>query len=156
MTSPILEGVLPSGSDTLLTISSFGNMIYQARGLTQTLEPIGAASQLERTINGVLVDLSAPQFRKYQSKITVGDEVEHPPLDNIWPGQEVIVQCAIQLVYPVGRSGSPLRPAVSGSTFTENGFVFYRPVLTMRVRSFEQHLDEWKRQVGWTLDLEEV
>lgn len=156
MSGPDIEGALPAGSDTVLTISSFGTMLYQARGLTQTLEPIQSSSQLERTINGTLHDLSAPQFRKYQSKITVGDEVEHPPIDNIWPGMLVTVECAVQLVYPVGRSGSPARTEVSGSSYTQNGFVFYRPVLQMRIRSFEEHLDEWQRKVGWTMDLEEL
>lgn len=154
--SPAPEGILPAGADTLLTISGFGNMTYQARGLTQTLEHITGASQLERTINGTLEDVSAAQFRKYQSKITVPDEVEVPPLDGIWPGVQVIVGCAIYLCYPNGRVNSPARAEVSGSSYTENGFTFYRPLLTMRVKDYEEHVDEWGRKVGWTLDLEEV
>jgi hypothetical protein len=154
--SPVPEGILPAGADTLLTISGFGNMTYQARGLSQTLEHIGAAVQLERTINGSLTDVSAVQFRKYQSKITVPDEVEAPPLDGIWPGMQVTVACAIYLAYPNGRALSPQRTEVSGSSYTENGYTFYRPVLTMLVKGYEQHLDEWGRKIGWTLDLEEV
>jgi hypothetical protein len=153
--SPVPEGILPAGADTLLTISGFGNMIYQARGLTQTLEHIQAASQMSRTINGTLLDVSAPQFRKYQSKITVPDEVEAPPLDGVWPGMTVTVGCAIYLCYP-HTNPSPGRPEVSGSSYSENGFTFYRPLLTMKVKDFEQHLDEWGRKNGWTLDLEEV
>lgn len=37
-------------SDTLLTISGFGSMLYQARGLTQTLEVIKQANQQNRKI----------------------------------------------------------------------------------------------------------
>lgn len=156
MLSPPPEGVLPSGADTLLTISGFGNMTYQARGLNQTLEHIGSAVQLERTINGTLTDVSAAQFRKYQSKISVSDEVEAPPLDGIWPGMQVTVAFALYLCYPNGRVGSPARTEVSGSSYTENGYTFYRPQLTMLVKDFTYTLDEWGRKTNWTLDLEEV
>lgn len=131
-------------------------MTYQARGLSQTLEHIQAAVQLERTINGNLTDVSAAQFRKYQSKISVPDEVEAPPLDGIWPGMQVTVGCAAYLSYPNGRALSPQRPEVSGSSYTENGYTFYRPLLTMLVRDFNYTLDEWGRKTNWTLDLEEV
>src|ERR1039458_8090577 len=114
MTAP-LENELPWNPptttppyDTLLSISGFGSMLYQARGLTQTLEVIKAANQRERTIGGVLVDISNPIFRKYSSKITCTD-VDAPPLDNIWPGMTVTVHCAASLCYPTGRSGSPAR-----------------------------------------------
>jgi hypothetical protein len=155
-TSPPVENVLPSGADTVLTISSFGNMLYQARGLTQTLETITAASQLERTINGNLIDVSAAQFRKYQSQISVSSEVDAPPLDGVYPGMEVTVGCAVELSYPTGKSGSPHRTEVSGSSYSQNGFTFYRPLLTMLVKDVKTNLDEWGRKVGWTVDLEEV
>lgn len=155
MTVPT-ENVLPANSDTLLVISSFGNMLYQARGLTQTLPVISAATQLERTINGTLIDLSAAQFRKYTSKIDVPSEVNAPPLDGIFPGMEVTVQCVVSLSYVTGRLGSPNRPVVSGSMWSEGAYTFYRPELTMRVRSIETHFDEWKNVVGWSLELEEI
>lgn len=155
MTVPT-ENILPSNSDTLLVISSFGNLLYQARGLTQTLSVIGAATQLERTINGTLIDLSAAQFRKYASKIDVPSEVNAPPLDGIFPGMEVTVQCVVSLSYVTGRAGSPNRPGVSGSMWSEGAYTFYRPELTMLIRTVETHFDEWKNVVGWTLELEEV
>lgn len=154
MTVPT-ENILPVNSDTLLVISSFGNLLYQARGLTQTLTVIGAATQLERTINGTLIDLSAAQFRKYASKIDVPSEVYAPPLDGFFPGREVVVQCVVSLSYVTGRLGSPERPAVSGSSWSEGAYTFYRPELTMLVRSVETHFDEWKDIVGWTIELEE-
>lgn len=149
------ENILPANSDTLLVISSFGNMLYQARGLTQTLTVIGAATQLERTINGTLIDISAAQFRKYISKIDVPSEVNAPPLDGIFPGMEVTVQCVVSFAYVTGRLGSPNRPVVSGSSWSEGAYSFYRPELTMLVRTVETHFDEWKNVVGWTLELEE-
>lgn len=151
-----LENILPSGSDSLLSISSFGNMLFQARGLSQTLEVIGEATQQERTINGTLIDLSAPQFRKYASKINVPSEVYPTPVDGIFPGQTVTVQCAVSMAYITGALGFPKRTVVSGSNWTENGYTFYRPELIMMIKSIETHFDEWKNIVGWSIELEEV
>lgn len=153
---PQFENILPSNADTLLTISSFGNMLFQARGLSQTLEVIGEASQMERTVNGTLKDISAVQFRKYLSKITVPSEVYPTPIDGIFPGMQVTVHCAVSLAYITGSVGYPKRPQVSGSSWSENGYTFYRPVLVMLIRHIETHFDEWKNVVGWSLDLEEV
>jgi hypothetical protein len=151
------ENVLPANSDTLLTISSFGDMLYQARGLSQTLEVIGEATQQERTINGTLVDISAPQFRKYSSTINSPNDTDAPPLDGVWPGMIVTVQCGVTLAYLTsGGNGPHNRPEVSGSSYVLGAYTFYRPELTMMVKKVEQHFDEWKCVVGWTLDLEEV
>lgn len=156
MAGPQVENVLPAGSDTILSISSFGHMLFQARGLSQTLEVISAASKQERTINGTLIDVSAPQFRKYKTKITVPSEVYPTPIDGIFPGQTVTVDCAVSLAYITGSLGSPKRPEVSGSSWAENGYTFYRPQLTMIIQSVQTQLDEWKNVVSWTVDAEEV
>jgi hypothetical protein len=153
---PEFENVLPANSDTILSITGFGNMLYQARGLSQTLEVIGAATQLERTINGTLIDISAAQFRKYSSKITAPSDVNAPPLDGVFPGQEVTVHCAVGLSYLTGTVGLPRRPIVSGSDFVEGAYTFYRPVLEMRIKTLETHFDEWKNVIGWTMELEEI
>lgn len=151
------ENILPASSDTLLQISSFGNMLYQARGLTQTLSVIGEATQQERTINGTLVDISAAQFRKYASKITSPSDVNAPPLDGVFPGMIVQVDCAISLAYLTsGGNGPNHRAEVSGSSYTEGAYTFYRPDLTMMIKTVETQFDEWKNVVGWTLELEEV
>src|ERR1035437_1411458 len=151
------ENILPSGADTILTISSLGNMLYQARGLNQTLEVIGAATQLERTINGVLKDFSAVQFRKYASTISVPTETDAPPLDGLWPGMTVTVHCAVTLAYlTTGGNGPHNRSMVSGSDYVLGAYTFYRPVLEMMVKKVTTHFDEWKCIVGWTLELEEI
>lgn len=150
------ENVLPSGADTLLTISGLGGFQYQARGLTQTLETIAASKQQKRTINGALRDVSNPVFRKYASKITCSD-VSTPPIDNLWPGMEVTVHCAAGLCYLTGNVGSPYRDVVSGSDYVVGNYTFYRPVLTMMVSDgVKLNFDEWKCVVGWEIDLEEI
>jgi hypothetical protein len=150
------ENILPAPDDTLLTISSFGNMLYQARNLNQTLDVIGEATQLERTINGVLTDFSAPQFRKYSSKITIPNDVNAPPFDGVFPGMQVEVGCAVGLSFVTGLPGAPFREPVSGSLYIDGNYTFYRPELDMLVRSLETHFDEWKNIVGWTLNCEEI
>ena len=149
------ENILPSGADTLLTISGVGGFQYQARGLSQTLSVIKQTQQQLRTINATLIDVSNPAFRKYASKITCTD-VDAPPLDNLWPGMTVTVQCAASLAFETGNSGSPYKPVVSGSMYTNGHMTFYRPELTMMVMDVQETFDEWKSDNGWELDLEEV
>jgi len=150
-----LENVLPSGADTLLTISGLGGFQYQARGITQTLSLINEASDNERSVNGTLINLANPIFQKYMSRITCTD-VDAPPLDGLWPGMEVTVECAVSLCYKVGNPGSPGRPAVSGSDYQQGSFIFYRPQLVMLVKTLNQNFEEWKGDNGWSLELEEV
>lgn len=140
-------------TQTLLRLVAMGVPFYSARGLLQTLTPISAASDLRRTINGELDDLSNEQFRKYATKITCTDQ-RTPALDGIWTGQHITVWCVQELAYP--ESGSPQRPEVSGSSRTEEGFVFYRPILEMRVTDFSDQTDEYGADVIWELDLEEI
>ena len=53
-------------------------------------------------------------------------------------------------------AGTAQRPAVTGSTFTDGGFTFYRPVLEVQFVSFDYTFDEWAAAVGWTMDFVEV
>lgn len=143
-----------SGSDdTLLVLTGIGIPAYSARGLTQTLEPIGAAGFLARTVNGALRNLSSTQFHKYQSAISCTD-LQAPALEGIWPGQIVIVECVAELCYPVG--GSPSRSFVSGSERSDGAFIFYRPVLEMMVVGLTTTADEWGATFQWQLTLEEI
>jgi hypothetical protein len=138
--------------DTLLVISGIGFSPYAARGLTQTLQPIEQAKQLRRTASGKLVDVSVEQFRKYRSTIACTDQ-RAPAIDGIWPGMVVTVSCIAELSHPVG--GTPSRPVVSGSLREEDGYVFYRPILVMRVLDIGPSTDEFAAEVAWTLELEE-
>ena len=84
-----------------LVIAGIGLPAASIRGVTQALEPIGAAAQLMRTVNGALVDVSAAAFRNYASTIRCSDQVP-PALDGIWPGALVTIDCAVELVYAEG------------------------------------------------------
>jgi hypothetical protein len=145
---------------SLLTLSAIGLPPYSARGLRQTLAPIGGATNLRRTVNGALVDLADPVFRKYESTIS-GEDVDPPALDLVYPGRTLTVGCIAQLA--VQTSGTdPIteedlgRVPVSGSMREAGGFVFYRPQLVMLVTGWDISEDEWERGVTWSLTLEEV
>jgi hypothetical protein len=141
---------------TLLRLSPIGIPPYSARGISQTLEPIDAAASMRRTVNGTLVDISASQFRLYKSSISCTDQ-DHPALDGIWPGQILTVDCICELSYADTTDGSPSRPlADTSAERTDEGYVFFRPQLTMMVTGYKVDNDEWGHDIGWTLDLEEV
>jgi hypothetical protein len=139
-------------ADTLLVITGVGLPSWSARGLNQTLAPIEASAQMRRTVNGELLDISYLPFQKYGSKITC-DDLRIPAIDGVWPGDEVTVECVAELSYPTG--GTAQRPAVPGSSRTEGGFVFYRPILVMLVKNIETQTDEWGATMQWTIDCEE-
>lgn len=138
---------------TVLSISGNGVSPYSARGLTQTLDPIPQASQLWRTINGGLIDVAAEQFRKYSSIISCTDQ-NTPALEGVWPGMELVIDCATTLSYPTD-GGAPTRIVVPGSSYVEGNYTIYRPRLTMRVVNFTRQEDEWGATTAWTLELEE-
>jgi hypothetical protein len=140
---------------TLLRISGIGVPPWSARGLTQTLEPIEAAKANWRTINGGLLDVSAPQFRKYRSTISCTDQ-NPPAFSRLWPGRTLVIDCVAELSY-VTEGGTPERPVVSapGASRIEGVFTIYRPRLTMKCLSFQKTQDEYQASVSWTLELEE-
>ena len=138
----------------VLTLSGIGVPPYAARGASQTLEPIQAAQQLRRTVNGALIDLSRPEFRKYRSTISCADQ-QPPAIDGVWPGQVLTVGCIAELSYKTS-GGTPARSIVPGSPRNEGDYTLYRPSLTMRVVSFSQDTDEYGATVSWSLELEEV
>lgn len=139
----------------LTVLELWGNGVppYSARGLHQTLEPIDAASNAQRTINGELIDLSFSQFRKYKSTIT-GSDQQPPAVDGRWPGTIIVVDCVTELAVP--EYSMPDRDIVPGSLRSESGFLFYRPRLTMMILGFSVDRDEYGAQVAWTLNLEEI
>lgn len=154
-------------SDTLLKLIGMGIAPWSARGLTQTIEPIGSATQLRRTINGKLKDISDPMFRKYQSTISATD-LAPPALEGVMPGMQLVVHCVKEFVIQ-GTIGSGTtddntteqetefsRPAVPGSIRHEEGFTYYRPILTMLVTGLSESQDEWAASLDWSINLEEV
>lgn len=151
--------------DTILVINGVDFPPWSARGLTQTLTPIDAAGSMRRTVNGDLLDLSVPELRKYGTEITCRD-LRVPAIDNVWPGQQVVVDCVCELSLRSDETETETdvtdaealagRTIVPGSPRLEGRFLFYRPRLTMRVASFSTDKDEYGAEVGWTLRLEEV
>jgi hypothetical protein len=141
---------------TILTMSDGNDLLpwYSARGLTQTMTPIGAAKSQRRTINGQLVDLSLSKFRKYVSRISART-VRPPAFDSVFPGTTVTVGCAYLLSYAT-IGGSPSRPQVTGSSFVENNWTFYQPIITFLVTGLSNDFAEWEADNSWAIDLEEV
>ena len=147
---------------TLLRLLGVGISPYAARGLTQTLKPIDAASVLRRTVNANLVDVADPIFRKFESVISGADQ-EPPSFGEWWPGMEVTVHCVAMLSRLATTEDDPdatdldvERPPVPGSAELRDGFLVYRPILTMRVTDWNMTESEWERGVQWAINLEEV
>jgi hypothetical protein len=158
---PVNPNSPPPFLDTMLVIKPAGaptwELIYQARQITQTLEVIAAAQEQERDVNGVLVDLSNPAFRKYQSTVTCPGDVRAPPFDNLWPGMIVSMASATLLAYPVGNPGSPYQEEYHANTRTLNGMVYYQPYFPqMMVRKVSWSYVEWKAELPWSASFEQV
>ena len=129
---------------------------YSARGMSGTLAPIDLArgdSRLARTVNGTLIDISAPQMRKYRLEVQVTDQAP-PALDGLWVGMQVSVDCMVELAHRTGTV--PSRPGVPGSTRVEGDYTYYMPRLSMLVVECDTSRQEWEATGSWSLTLEEV
>ena len=158
---PINVNAPPAFLDTQLVITPVGaptwELIFQARQIDQTLEVIAAAQEQQRDVNAVLVDLSNPAFRKYQSTISCPGDVRVPPFDNLWPGMIVSMASAAWLAYPNGNPGSPFQEEVHGSSVLLNGMIYYQPFFPqMMVRSCSWTQRTWSASVPWNFKLEQV
>lgn len=136
--------------------SAFELTPYSARGITQTLVPIGGSivgSGARRDVNGNLVNLTNPLFRKYATTVECSD-VESPALDGAWLGAIVEMACACELSYLTG--GTPQRQVVSGSSRTEGAFTFYRPFLTVMITEIDNAFEEWQHGYKWKIGAQEI
>jgi hypothetical protein len=149
-----LDPVAPN-AHTVLRMVGVGVPPYSARGLKQTIAPIDQATNLKRTVNGGLVDISFNGFRKYKSTIS-GTDQRPPNFDGKWPGLTVIVDCIAELSYAPTMGELRQRLAVPDSEHAEGAHTVYRPRLTMKIMSFSQDHDEYASAIGWSLDLEEI
>jgi hypothetical protein len=130
---------------------------FSARGLRGTLTPINAAkgdNLLARTVNGTLINISAPQMHKYRVEITGNDQAP-PALDGLWVGLPMYVYPHVEIAY-LTTGGSPTRSVVPGSVRVEGNYTYYRPALTMMVVEWQIEREEWEQAVSWSLSLEEV
>ncbi len=128
---------------------------YSARQLRGTLSPISLAKgedKLVRTINGTLIDISAPQMRKYQLEISGNDQAP-PALDGLWVGMRVFVNSHVEIAVRTGAAFS--RPA-AGTPRVEGDYTYYRPQFQMLVVEWSIDREEYAQDVGWSLTLAEV
>lgn len=126
---------------TLLSISVDDTEIlneYATRGLKASIEPIDASSSMERTANGELLDLSLPQFRKFQMEITCTD-MESNGLAVYPPG----TLCTVRSLPNLGVR--------SEDQDSDNVLV-----MQMRMGRWRENRDEAPAVTGWTLPLIEV
>jgi hypothetical protein len=138
---------------------SFGPGVnpYSARGLRGTLSPIDAArglDKLARTVNGGLIDISAPQMRRYRLSVS-GNDYAPPALDGLWVGMIVDVNSHVELAV-LTATGTTSRPPVAGSLRTEGDYTYYRPSFRMMVVEYQVDREEWEQAVSWSLALEEI
>lgn len=110
---------------------------YAARALTATLEPAAQSVQMERTWNGTLIDLSMPQFRKFNMEITCTD-FESIGIIPYPPGTQVTVVCLPDL--GIARGVDDSQPLT----------------MTMRIGGWRVSRDEWPARTTWSLPLFEV
>lgn len=128
---------------TLLSLTVGGSNVIMSdwalRGIVASLEPIAAAGQVRRDVNGNLVSLGQPQFRKYKVSLSCSDQ-ESPGFalnttdrEEIWPGTEVQITLQPQLgaPYPVSLNAMVMSPG------------------------WKEQFDEYGAVNSWSLDLEQ-
>lgn len=156
---------------SVLVLTGVGTPPYSVRGATQSLKPISGSTELRRTVNGALEDLSASEMRKYQTTISCTDQ-QPPAFAGMWPGNLLVVDCISELAVALDHVSEAVtegstedlttieslleREAVPGSLRIEDGFVIFRPRLHMRVTGFAVDRNEYTASNGWSVDLEEV
>jgi len=120
----------PKSPTTLLSIDGIDFSDYATRNISVVLQPIATGS-LRRDVNGNLVDMTLPQFRKYRVEVLCSDH-EVPNLNDIWRGKEV----EVTLIPGLGVEDS-------------SGVM----TLTMMVVEWTTDRKEWEAQGSWHLVL---
>lgn len=158
--------------------------LASARQADTTLEPIDNG-EVVRTWNGDLIDLTRPEHRKYDLRVSASG-MRSPPLDHVWRGQSIEVDCIDTLRQfdvsttitlerdPVPGSVAAYRVdhanathaaipvlSVSGRDVTLDAFsgtavVEYRPRLQMKLVAFNRQSAEWDAEERWNLELLEA
>jgi hypothetical protein len=125
---------MPNNS-TVLEIIGIDFSDYAIRDLSATLTPI-VTGNLERTVNGNLVDMTLLSHRKYALTLDCTDH-EAPELTGVFRGLDVTVKILPQL------------GVIDESTTTED-----EPItLEMMVDSWQTGRKEWASETAWTLTL---
>lgn len=153
--------------------------------LTVDMRPIAMSSDMRRTWNGRLLNLSDPAFRLYQVRINSGEgEIRAPALSALWPGTEFQLVPPSELsdmIAPGGTSRTLQRtPYVDSIRVKDLGFsdipftvadrvitlaapaatavrIFYRPILDLMVTEpWTVSTRASRAEVSWDLLAEEV
>jgi len=154
--------------ETVLRIDGIPLPAGSSRGIKQSISPIDNGP-LVRMMSGALRDLTRPALRKYQSTITFTD-VWAPCLAALQRGQEIVLDCVVEFVEPVGID--QVRPHVDDSLYFVDAesrvvdptdpeaepavFRVYRPRLTVLVLRWESERDEYAETVTSTLEVGEA
>lgn len=167
---------------TELTLSMGGLPPLSARGCIQDLKPL-SQGECVRMLDGHLIFVGQPGH-KYRTTIRCSDENVLATGD-LTVGQTVTVGCIQRLCQKVAAHSEPVevvleRPPVPGSIsmvtedkgevptfpiegqhfhvppFDQDLFIFYAPLLNMRVLSLTLTTDEWNLKTSWSLEMEEV
>ena len=116
--------------------------------------PIPAATYQRRDLNHKLHNLASNKARLYRLVIS-GRSVAPPAFASLWPGDILTVHVPKEVCRET-TSDDLNRSAVSGSQYTEDGFTFYRPLLTMMVEECPQSFIERTVEENWILSLNEL
>jgi hypothetical protein len=123
-----------------------------ARFVECAIEPISTSTRFERTVNGRLVDLSDPAFRKLAVNLSAADLVV-PAIGGLYVGQAATVEIPTVIRE---RGAVPARQAVEGSILIGNGWVEYRPVIEAMITGLSTSETEGKAAASWSIQVEEV
>lgn len=145
---------MPTVLNSVIRLEPLGVPPFSIRDATQQLEPIPQASVLRRDCNGVMVDLTPPQFKKYKTAIDCED-MTSPGIDGIAVGTEIIIDCAVELSF-LTLGGTPSREVVEDSLRIEGDRTFYRPRIYATVTNHTVSRREFQASVNWHLEAEET
>lgn len=145
---------MPAETWSDLVISGDGVPPYSVRGLDITLAPIESAVP-ERTVNGGLVNLAPPEFRKY--RLTLGcTDVDPPAFAGMWPGSVLSVIAPEWVGYKTA-TGSPPAGRTVANWYESGDYTFVTLDLLMMVMGpWEQTRNEAAGTTRWQIVLEEV
>ena len=137
-----------------LDLVEIGIPPYSTDEIEVEFGPIPAATYQRRDLNHRLHDLASKSARLYRLVIS-GRSVAPPAFASLWPGDVLTVHVPRELCRET-VSDSLNRSAVPGSEYTEEGFHFFRPLLTMMVEEWITSLTERTVEEGWILTLNEL
>lgn len=158
--------------------------VFSTRTAKQTLSPLAAWTALRSHDGTVLNDQSVPPL-KFVSVVEGTDE-RPPAMDTLATLPYVVLACLVPLSAPVledskecklqrepvqhslrfqaltaSESAPCPNAAVQGTSVvfpepSKAGFLFYRPLLKMRLSHFDLSKTEWEQGVSWKMVFEEI